>query len=103
MARPPTACNCGGIVIDGKCNRCEGGKRKKTGERGYGWDWQRFRSWYLSEFPLCEDCTSEGYTTVADELHHKVKIVNAPERRLDPENVMGLCGKHHDIRTARGE
>jgi 5-methylcytosine-specific restriction protein A len=103
----PTHCPCGGQRIKGVCNRCNKGKRgdhtKSSHQRGYGWDWQQFRRVYLQQHPICEDCKAAGKATAAEELHHKVKIVDAPELRLEPSNVMALCGSCHDKRTARGE
>jgi 5-methylcytosine-specific restriction protein A len=57
----------------------------------------------LSEYPLCEDCEGEGIVEPAIEVHHLVKIKYDPAKRLDETNVVGLCGPHHDARTARGE
>ncbi len=66
--------------------------------RGYDRAWERFRRWYLNAHPVCEDCDR-----LAQEVHHVVKLVEAPERRLDPTNVMALCKRCHSRRTARGE
>jgi len=106
---PPIACVCGGRKPAGQpCPRCGRGKRtphtKSTSERGYDWAWQRFRIRFLREHPLCEDCTRElGIVTAAVELHHKQKIKDRPDLRLDPDNIMPLCVEHHTQRTARGE
>jgi 5-methylcytosine-specific restriction endonuclease McrA len=40
---------------------------------------------------------------VATEVHHVIKLVVAPERRLDPTNVVSLCHDCHGVRTGRGE
>lgn len=74
-------------------------------QRGYGYDWQRFRAKLLREadFVLCRDCLDAGRCTPTDELHHIVPVRVAPERRKDRTNIMGLCKLHHSIRTARGE
>ena len=103
---PRTLCHCGGRKIGGRCERC-GTKRgkhpRKTSERGYGWDWQRFREQYLWDHPLCMDCEAECMVTPATEVHHRQKIKDAPGRRLEAENCMALCDRHHNERTARGE
>ena len=75
----------------------------KTTERGYGWDWQQFRERIVRERPLCEDCLDEGKVSPTEEVHHMVKIKDAPHRKLDQSNVRCLCRPHHTARTARGE
>lgn len=99
---PPRWCPKCRAAHSGKCpeQRHSGGK---TSDRGYGWDWQRFRKQVLRTSPLCVDCEAEGRVSVAEELHHVVKIKDAPHLRLDPDNVLPLCGRHHDERTAKGE
>ena len=105
---PPTLCRCGGLRTNGQCNRCTAGNQRPahkqtTRERGYGYDWQQFRKVFLAQHPLCVDCMEQGRATEAEELHHVVKIIDAPERRLDPSNVMPLCSECHDKRTCKGE
>ena len=55
------------------------------------------------EFPLCADCEQAGRTTAAEEVHHKVRISLAPEKRLDFDNLLALCKSCHSKRTKRGE
>lgn len=76
---------------------------KSTTERGYGWDWQCRRAAFLADNPLCQDCEAENIVTAATEVHHKRKIRHAPELRLEEENLMALCSRHHQQRTAKGE
>jgi 5-methylcytosine-specific restriction protein A len=76
---------------------------RTTRERGYDYAWQKFRERIIAERITCEDCDEEGIVTPGEELHHLEKIRHSPEKRLDPENVRLLCGRHHRIRTARGE
>ncbi len=75
----------------------------KTTERGYGWDWQCFRARIVQQRPICEDCLDQGQVRPTEELHHIQKIKDAPDRKLDPDNVRALCSRCHDARTARGE
>lgn len=104
---PPTICNvCRGLKYAGVCERC-GQKRAKhnrtTRERGYGFDWQKFRAAFIQQHPLCMDCLAEDISTAATEVHHRCKIKDRPDLRLEAENCMALCGRCHDARTAKGE
>jgi 5-methylcytosine-specific restriction protein A len=76
---------------------------QKTSERGYGWDWQKFRKRFLADHPLCEDCETIGRVTPATEVHHLVKIKHDASKRLDEGNLLALCGRCHQVRTAKGE
>ena len=104
---PPTICGrCGGLKRNGKCERCGKARAahpRKTSERGYGWDWQKFRAAYLAEHPLCMDCLAEDRAVAATEVHHRAKIKDRPGQRLEAENCMALCDRHHNERSARGE
>jgi len=84
---------------DGDSDRFRG----SAASRGYDATWQRFRRSYLEHHPLCLDCLDRKEVAVATELHHLVKLRDAPERRLDPSNVRPLCSTCHKVRTARGE
>jgi 5-methylcytosine-specific restriction protein A len=104
--KPKRICNRCGRAVSGRCE-CQKVERpkhqQKTGERGYGWDWQVFRKQYLTQHPLCLDCLDVGRTTVATEVHHMVKVKDDPTKRLDPDNMRALCGPCHRVRSARGE
>lgn len=105
---PPRLCPCGGRKINGKCDRCgtyKGKHTRTTKQRGYGADWQRFVAQRKADpdHVLCHDCLKKKIVRPATERHHVVKIKIDPSKRLDPDNVMDLCGPCHDARTARGE
>lgn len=100
---PPRYCPKCKAAHVGRCPERQQHSNGKTSDRGYGWDWQRFRKQVLRERPLCADCEAEGKASVAEELHHLRKIKDVPQLRLDPDNVLPLCGFHHDQRTSRGE
>ncbi len=76
---------------------------RTTTERGYGWDWQQLRANVLRQQPLCKDCEAKGMVTPATEVHHVTKIKHRPDMRMEVENLMTLCGRCHDERTAKGE
>ncbi len=105
-------CRCStGVVLDDVCdNGCKAAKKSKeldrpsSTARGYGADWQKFRRLYFyHNSPFCHDCTTHGRTRSASELHHKKKIRHRPDLRLDPDNLLPLCKRCHDARSARGE
>ena len=106
---PPRACHCGGVRINGVCQRCGPKRRdhdKRRGHaaaRGYDYKWQRFRLYYLALHPLCKDCEAEGRVGAATDVHHRKKLKDHPELKYEEENLMALCSEHHDQRTARGE
>ncbi len=66
--------------------------------------WQRLRKSVLTARPLCERCESEGYTTPACEVHHRVPVESAITPRekeqlmFDPANLEALCHDCHVIR-----
>ena len=69
-------------------------------ERGYDAQWERFRSWFLAQHPLCQDCEAAGRTTVADQVHHMRPIAVAPQLRLVEANCVPLCAACHGARGA---
>ena len=104
-------CSCG-VVVDDVCNNGCKQKTRSAAEvdrpsssaRGYDATWQKFRLHYLyNHNPLCVDCLEEGRTSSAVELHHIERLKTNPARRLDPDNIVGLCKRCHSKRTARGE
>ena len=70
-------------------------------ERGYGGDWERLRSAYLSDHPLCADCELAGRTTAAVLVHHVMPIETATHLRLDWDNLRSLCHPCHERRHGR--
>lgn len=78
-------------------------RRKSSTKRGYDRQWRNVRLIKLQADPLCEDCDRNDRSTEATEVHHIRKIKDAPELRLDLDNLMSLCTPCHAIRSARGE
>ena len=77
--------------------------RQSAAKRGYDRKWANFRQWFLRQHPLCEDCDRLGIATAANEVHHKIKVADDPDKRLVPSNCLALCKQCHSKRTARGE
>ncbi|NOG69793.1 HNH endonuclease [Roseicella sp. DB1501] len=69
--------------------------RGSARSRGYDARWTRVRNAYLAAQPLCQVCEASGRVTVATEVHHRVEIRDAPERRLDASNLVSTCHACH--------
>lgn len=72
--------------------------RRCAAKRGYGHQWRIFRARVLAYRPLCEDCQQP-----ATDVHHKVKVRADRHLLFSEANVMVLCKRCHQLRTARGE
>lgn len=101
---------CSALVAAGRCEQHRAAGRREqdrwrgsAASRGYDRTWRRVRLMYLAEYPLCADCEALGRAQAATEVHHRAKVADAPERRLDPGNLMALCHECHASRTGRGE
>ena len=93
-------------INKGKCPCVQAAYDKERGtatERGYDSKWRKVRAEKLKRDPLCFDCTLAGRVTPANEVHHIVKVKDAPKLRLDMRNLMSLCKPCHSIRTLKGE
>jgi len=60
---------------------------------------QRMRARVRREQPLCPDCVEEGKPGPWDELDHIVSLEDGGTN--DRDNLVGLCLKHHQAKTAR--
>lgn len=82
-------------------------RRGSREERGYTWQWRRFREAYIdtvvSDTPWCLDCKGAFGSRSEIELHHVRKLADHPELRFEAANIRHLCCRCHSIRTARGE
>jgi len=74
--------------------------RPTAADRGYDSVWRRFRKWFLSLHPLCEDCQDDGRYTVATEVDHVNPLANGGER-LNPDNCRALCKSCHSRKTVK--
>jgi len=59
--------------------------------------WKKLREAKMIEQPLCEECLAHGRVSLAEEVHHKRKILSGKNRDevykilLDPSNLKCLC------------
>jgi 5-methylcytosine-specific restriction endonuclease McrA len=59
-------------------------------------EWRAFRSLVLAAHPHCVDCGA-----LATDVDHLIPVREAPDRALDPSNVVSRCHPHHSARTSR--
>ena len=78
-------------------------RRLSPSKRGYDSTWQKLRKMFLAENPICQDCLAAGKLKPATEVHHKAKIADSPNLRLETTNLVGYCKSCHSRRTAKGE
>lgn len=58
--------------------------------QGRSYDWTKVRKEHLKRNPECAACGRKDDL----EVHHIVPYHVAPNRELDPDNLITLCGKH---------
>ena len=75
--------------------------RGTSSERGYDYDWQRFRTWFLAQpgNALCRRCEASGRIVEAEHVDHIVSLARGGAR-LDATNCQPLCAPCHSVKTA---
>ena len=68
----------------------------------YAWQAAAKAAKYRQHFE-CQSCKQRGLYVPAEEVHHVVPIEVAPERALDPSNLMCLCRSCHRLTHGRSE
>jgi len=63
--------------------------------------WRKLRAAYLSEHPLCEACSSQGRTTLAEHVHHRLGRKSNPDLALDFDNLKAICQPCHNAEPDR--
>ena len=93
MPRALKACGtCGTPSLTTPCPDCEppslpGRHTKSAAARGYDRAWRKVRDEAIRRQPWCARCgTTDDLTG-----DHDIPLREAPERRLDPTNVVVLC------------
>lgn len=75
--------------------------RPSASKRGYSYRWQKMRSKYLGEHPLCVTCFEGGIVRAATVVDHIVPHKGDPDKLWDVNNLQPLCKQCHDRKTAR--
>ncbi len=75
-------------------------KDKKADQFYLSPEWRRFRAWYISKHPLCEQCLESSFVVEAVIVDHvrELKDGGAP---YDEDNAMSLCRACHNMKTAQ--
>lgn len=68
-------------------------KRDPNTRKRYGRTWQKIRARYLTLHPLCEECLTEGRSTLATEVHHKIPLGEGGTN--DEKNLEAVCKACH--------
>lgn len=67
--------------------------------RGYDREWELLRDAYFkAKKGICEECARRGYLEMADVVDHLIPVVDAPDKRLDWNNLQTLCARHHSAK-----
>ena len=63
--------------------------------------WEKLREFYIVKHPVCEICEEDGWSIMAQEVHHilPIKAVSDPEeqrkRAYDEGNLLSVCKVCH--------
>lgn len=75
------------------------GDRVSSGKRGYNSKWQRARTRFLHQHPLCVECQKEGRLVKATVVDHIKPHRGDPVLFWDETNWQPLCKPCHDKKT----
>ena len=70
-------------------------RKKTTTERGYGWDWQRFREGFIAKYRLCTLCLCRGRSVLGRVVDHVEPHKGNDTLRLEWRNLQTLCPQCH--------
>ena len=88
----------GQASASGYCVSCEAkyaNRRAPRKQRGYDEPWYRFRAVYLAAHPLCQACLERGRVNGATEIHHLSPLLDYPELKYAPTNLVACCHSCH--------
>jgi 5-methylcytosine-specific restriction endonuclease McrA len=114
LRRCPT---CRQLVTEPRCPTCVrrvDDRRGSSARRGYGARWQKYRAWFLDQWPLCGDrppgapvttdsrCRLAGLRTVAVVVDHIVPVTGPTDPTFFVlECHQSLCVGCHDAKRSR--
>lgn len=74
-------------------------QRESASNRGYDARWRRARKRYLTQYPLCLECQSQGKLTSATVVDHIQPHRGDKDLLWDERNWQPLCKDCHDRKT----
>jgi 5-methylcytosine-specific restriction endonuclease McrA len=63
--------------------------------------WQQMRLYILSVQPLCQECLKEDRLEPSTVVDHITSLTIEWSKRLDVDNLQGLCDRCHNIKSAK--
>jgi 5-methylcytosine-specific restriction protein A len=78
--------------------QCQG-DRADAETRGYGWEWQKARKFFLKRHPWCIRCKAKGRLVPATVVDHIKPHRGDAELFWDETNWQPLCKSCHDHKT----
>lgn len=59
--------------------------------------WPKVRAAYLAEHPDCQACGRTAKQSGPIEVHHVEPFHDDPSKELDPQNLIALCRRCHEL------
>lgn len=82
-----------------KDRRAYDDKRGNSSERGYTYQWRKYRQQYLRAHPLCVLCMTRHVVTPATVVDHIIPHKGNMTLFWDDKNHQGLCESCHNRKT----
>ena len=107
MVKPLRQCNKPGCLKLTKGTYCEDHKpivdemRPTASQRGYNYEWQKYRLIFLTRNPLCVSCLSRDVYTAATVVDHIKDHKGNVNLFWNEQNHQSLCKHCHDVKTGR--
>jgi len=76
-------------------------RRPSSSERGYDRRWQKARTHYLQEHPLCVECEKQGKVVSATTVDHIQPYREGQVSFYDRSNWQSLCDYHHKAKSMK--
>jgi 5-methylcytosine-specific restriction enzyme A len=75
--------------------------RQSSHQRGYDWQWRKYREVFLQRNPLCVRCLAQGRYVAATVVNHKRDHRGDRGLFWAADNHEAMCKPCHDAHTAR--
>ena len=103
---PPARCDCGGLIRQGKCDKCgpRRGREHVKAEWNYLYQKQRWRKaskLFRTNNPLCRYCERAGRVKAAAVVDHIEPHKGNLDLFWNEENWQSLCAKCHNEKSSK--